>query len=189
MPIHHFVDIITTSVSLRVKQNPLKDSFIALSTDVSQHIPYTFPTPALSSNLANTYSSTQESLYVKTQHLFFGLTPALYLGTPNVLNIVALNIKPATLSSVVPLNSYVKSTTYQLVPFVYSEPLTHVDYQRYNYYNVEKSIYIPSTEDTLELDWNAQTNRIAPQEFLDAGSDPDPGNGNGGQSTLKEFWA
>lgn len=189
MPIHHFVDTVTTSVSLRVKQDPLKDSFIALSTDVSQQVPYVLSTPTLTSTTSDAYFNAQESLYVSTQHLFFGLTPAIYLGSPIVMNIIALNVKPDPLTFASTIYNYSKSTIYQLVPFVYSEQLIHVDSQRYNYYNVEKSIYIPSTEDTLELDWNAQTNLVTPQEFVDAGSDPDPGGGNGGQSTLKEFWA
>ena len=189
MPIHHFVDTVTTSVSLRVKQDPLKDSFIALSTDVSQQVLYPLPTPALVSSATDTYFNVQKSSYVNLQHLFFGFTPATYLGSPNVLNIIALNVKPDPLVFASTIYNYSKTTIYQLVPFVYSEQLMHVDSQRYNYYNVEKSIYIPSTEDTLELDWNAQTNSITPQEFVDAGSDPDPGGGNGGQSTLKEFWA
>ena len=186
MALELFVDTISTTVSLRVKNRSVRPSEALYSDDAFLSYPRENSSSAYTPRSSTNYFSSTAFIDIHPEHYFDGYEPTLFFGYPFVMNILSINVKPynmQTYSSAV----YRRSTTSLVVPKLDSTS---------TYTSNLSKIYLPSTEDinvltdedNLELDYNLNRNIVEPIELQSV--DENNGGGNGGDtSTLKEFWA
>mgnify|MGYP003137642938 CR=1 FL=1 len=185
MALELFVDTISTTISLRVKNKPVRPSK-ALYDDDFLSYPRENSSSTYIHNSSSNYFSSTVFTNVAPEHYFDGYEPSYFFGYPFIMDILSINVKPYNMNTY-SSDVYKMSTTSLVVPKLDSTS-TYVS-------NVSK-IYLPSTEDinvltdedNLELDYNLNRNIVEPIELQSV--DENNGGGNGGDtSTLKEFWA
>ncbi len=188
MPLERFVDTITEHISLRIKKDPVDPRVDYISSYAFDSFHYVPLAATYISNAKKVHLSPQRNVFVPFLHSYGGLTASAYLGNPNVLNIIGLNIKPYTLERK-PSYSF-KSSEY-LLNYDKAFPGTnYLENNAHNIYSSETSIHILSSEDFLNFDYRKQRNFITTEEI--SFEDPSNSNGGGGNNntnSLKEFWA
>ena len=186
MALELFVDTISTTVSLRVKNKPVRPSKALYSDDAFLSYPRENSSSTHTSSSSTNYFSSTAFINIAPEHYFDGYEPTLFFGYPFVMDILSINVKPYNINTY-SSDVYKISTTSLVVPKL--DPTS-------TYTSNLSKIYLPSTEDinvltdedNLELDYNLNRNIVEPIELQSV--DENNGGGNGGDtSTLKEFWA
>ena len=181
MAIHNFVDTITASISLRVSQNFTLERYNAFSSETSQIVTYSLATPTLETNSSSVLSSDESQLYVGLSS-----TPA---NNTIVVSLISLNAsQPSSLNF---MSNYFSSNDNLAYPTTYSfENPQYFNSEASNAYHDQQYLYIPDGADTLDLDWNSDTNYVTDQTFNFSSPPVDSGDqGGNNQGSIKEFWA
>ena len=186
MAIHNFVDTITTSVFLTAKRSApsaLQNFYPSQSFIISKLSKYS---NQQASNAFIKIKSSTAFLNVDFLHSYNNVNSQNYTGTPNALNIVSYNSgSNYLLSSLKNLNS-AEANLY--IDRTISTPQYIPNYS-IAYSSILETMNVSSSEDTLELDWNVQSDLITSRDVsFDDASSGSGSNGNN-QSSLKEFWA
>lgn len=190
MAVEQFVDVIKQFISLNVLRAgtpPAIDYISSTATLISSTSPYTYAY-VYNPLLASTYPNVS-SLFVDFEHDYSGYNSQNYTGSPNVTNIVSLNVLDAAYSTPT-LNSYIASTGSLFVERSLL-PSSYIEGNSYNYTSNSFSTYIDSDQDEVELLWTSNTDTISQNyiTFEEAFQNGGPSQGSGDQSTIKEFWA
>lgn len=186
MALELFVDTITTTVSLRVKNKSVSPSKALYASDKFLLYPRRNTSSAYIYNTSTNYFSSNVFLKVLNKHYFDGLDSTIFLGYPVVLDILSINVQPYNIE-IYSNQTYNMSSTSLIVPKL-------GDTSTYNA-NLSK-IYLPdiqdinvlTNEDNLELDYNLNRNFVEPIE-LQSVDENNNGDNQNNISTLKEFWA
>lgn len=190
MAVEQFVDVIKQFISLNVLKagNPPAINYKSSTATLISSLSSYSDTYAHNSLLGSTYPNVS-SLFVNFEHDYSGYDSQNYTGSPNVTNIVSLNVLDAAYSMPT-LNSYIASTSFLFVERSLL-PSPYIEGNSYSYTSNSFSAYVDSDQDEVELLWTSSTDIISQNDitFEEASQGGDSGQGSGDQSTIKEFWA
>ena len=184
MPIHNFIDTIVTSVSLYTKSTYSYVSNITNKSSVFLTYPkLLYSTPTLSVNTLSSKHFSNANLLVLSSDFNLNYQNKL------PLNRTSLHVKETTYNF---LNAFIYNNSQAILQC--SQTFENSTYNLQTV-SIKKSfsetvIYISSTEDSQDLVWNTNLNKVYDQQinFTDP-DDGSGGNGNNQASSLKEFWA
>ena len=187
MALELFVDTITTTVSLRVKNKPVKPLKAFYANDGFLLYPRENVSSTYISNASINYFSSNVFLKVLNEHYFDGLDSTIFFGHPFVLDIININVKPYNMDTY--FNSvYIMSTASLIVPKL--DPTSSYNSNLSKIYLPDiQDINVLTNEDNLELDYNLNRDFVEPIEPQSVEESNNENNNENNISTLKEFWA
>lgn len=184
MAIHDFIDTIVTSISLYTKSTYGYVSNITNKSSAFLAYPrLLYSTPSLNANSLTLKSFSNADLLVLNGDFNLNYQSKL------PLNRTSLHVKETTynFSDVLVYNNSQTSLQYSQA---FENPTYNLQTVSIRKYFSESTLYINSTEDSQDLVWNTNLNKVYDQQidFTDPNGDPG-GNGDNQGSSLKEFWA